>query len=125
VVSDLLVHARRELERARSTHDPVEAHLTQRQAAEKAWGYVVEETNRIAGITATGPGAHHLRREALAALDRRAGTSLLRDYIEFEYRLHGEGFYDGRGRLHDIAQYVELASAYPEKLRRALEQVRR
>lgn len=119
-MADLLSHARRELQRAKPSRDPVEATLARRQAAEKAWGYVCEQTTKVTGIDVTGPRAHFLRKNVLAQVDRAAGTSLLRDYEEFQNRLHGDVFYDGEWKYVDLDEYLQRVAAYPERLRSAM-----
>lgn len=122
-MADLRVHARRGLERARLTDDQAEAALARRQGAEKAWGYVVEQTHIVASVPVRGPSAHHLRKDILLALDRAAGTSLLRDCEEFEHRLHGACLHDGHMRQVDLDRSSARAAEFPERLRAALRRV--
>lgn len=121
----LLEHARVELARADRTPEPAEATLARRQAAEKAWGYVVEQVSRVMALSATGPVAHRVRKDALAVLDRQAGTSLLRDYGYLEYRLHGDCFYEGACPPADLERYVAMAAEFPGRIQDALRQARR
>lgn len=119
-VSDLLVHAQRELAKAKATSDPVEAILARRQAAEKAWGYVCEQTNEVTRIDVVGAETHFQRKRVLAEIDRAAGTVFLRDYEEFQNRLHGDVFYDGKWKNVDLDDYLRRVAEYPERLRAAI-----
>lgn len=124
-MTDLLVHARRELVQSKQVRDTGDAALGRRQAAEKGWGWVVEQTTTALGLTVTGPKAHFLRKEALAELDRRGGTSLLRDYEEFEWRLHGDCFYDGRCRSDDVERYLLRAEEFVRVLHETIRRLER
>lgn len=117
----LLDDARAELHRARTTAQKDDYILAQRQAAEKAWGYMVERTDAILGLrrTVDEEYVHQMRAEKLEELQLRLGEPLYQDYRELARELHGRCFYEGRVDLTKVEGLVEAAARFPERVREA------
>lgn len=125
---DLLDAAAAEAARAKRATLP-EADLVRRQAAEKLWGYVATELNRLfreAGFPVEpGPGAHEHRRQWLRELDRSLGRDFASRHEAFA-DLHGSCFYEARCPAPDVLEaMVAEARAFVDEVRAALREVRR
>ena len=125
---DLLDAAASETERARRVTIP-EADLMRRQAAEKTWGFVVSEVNRILRSMGydvePGPRSHEARKKWLRELDRVLGTTLSRRHEEYA-ELHGTCFYEAKCPSPDVIDgMIMKARTFVEDVRAGLIEVRR
>ena len=125
---DLLEAAASETERARRVTSP-EADLMRRQAAEKTWGFVVSEVNRILRSMGydvePGPRSHEARKKWLRELDRVLGTTLSRRHEEYA-ELHGTCFYEAKCPSPDVIDgMIMKARTFVEDVRAGLIEVRR
>lgn len=100
-----------------------------RQAAEKTWGYVVTEVNRILRSMGydvePGPRSHEARRKWLRELDRALGMNLSGRHEEYA-ELHGACFYEAKCPSPDVIDgMIAQARRFVEDVRAALIEVRR
>lgn len=108
--------AKKEWKRAKETGDD----LSKRQACEKAWLAVVEETDRALGLAVRGPAANAVRRRAL----READPSLHADFDVFQRRLHGACFYEWNQEKPDereVEALIDKVDEYAARLRKTRE----
>ena len=127
-VVDLLDVAASESDRARRVTLP-EADLMRRQAAEKTWGFVVTEVNRILRSMGydvePGPRSHEARKKWLRELDLALGTNLSRRHEEYA-ELHGSCFYEAKCPSPDVIDGMIMeARRFVEDVRASLLEVRR
>lgn len=122
-VRNLLEAARREYRRSHRAASPDEGLLLRRQAAEKAWGYVLEQVDRQLRVRARDDTAHDERREKLRVIEERSGTPLLATYYELQNELHGNCFYRGSCPRERVERLLAAAASFPglveEAVRRA------
>lgn len=124
----LLDDARLELARAKAPETQKEDYLlTQRQAAEKAWGYLVEQVDTFFGFprASLGPSVHGLRQQRLMLLERQSGEPVHRTYKDLAEFLHGECFYLGHCDIERLERAIETAAGFPEWLKNAERVARR
>lgn len=125
---DLLDAAAFETDRARRVTLP-EADLMRRQAAEKTWGFVATEVNRILRSVGydvePGPRSHEARKKWLRELDRALGTNLSVRHEAYA-ELHGSCFYEAKCPDPDVIDgMITQARTFVEDVRAALIEVRR
>jgi hypothetical protein len=124
---DLLDAAASESDRAKRATLP-EADLMRRQAAEKTWGFVATEVNRLLRSLGydveVGPRSHEARKKWLHELDRALGTNLFGRHEEYA-ELHGSCFYEAKCPPPDVIDGMILeARRFVEDVRAALLEVR-
>lgn len=119
-VADLLTHARLELARSKQRGDPEEALLARRQAAEKAWGHLLERIDTLLHVRAKDDTAHDERRERLQELESGSGVPLLAAYFDLQRVLHGDCFCRGRCPLGEVERAFQAAIGFPDRLEAAL-----
>lgn len=124
-MSDLLTHARLEFERSRQPGDPDAALLARRQAAEKAWGYVLQKLDRMLNVEVEDATAHGERRRKLRALQERTGVPLMASYLDLQDRLHGDCFYRGHCPAPEVEWLLQTAEEFPRLVEQALRRARR
>lgn len=124
-MSDLLTHARLEFERSRRPGDPDAALLARRQAAEKAWGHVLQQLDSSLGVKAKDHTAHDERRERLRAVEDASGTPLMGAYVDLRDRLHGDCFYRGHCPGPEVERLLQTAEEFPRRVAEAIREAAR